>query len=133
VLVQGFNVFSGVTDQDAVLDSITAKSIAATAAARSTGNADADTHKTILARISVHFVKPYLLASALYPVLQPGEFVSAGAPDIVITRSMELSAKITTDVLSQQLVALCSVLVLDATMLLLAIILFLKPLEKVRV
>jgi hypothetical protein len=131
--VQGFNVFSGLTDQDATLSGVCAKSRAAAAAARSTGNADADNHSSVLSRISMHFVKPYLLASALYSTLQQSEFVSAGAPYIVITRGMELSAKITTDVLNQQLVALCSVLVLDATMLLLAIILFLKPLEKVRV
>jgi hypothetical protein len=131
VLVQGFNVFSGLTDQDAVLDSVSAKSTAAAAALRSTAITDAYIHKYVLSRISVHRVKPYLLASALYPVLQPGEFVSANMPNIVITRGMELSAKITTDVLAKQLVALCCVLVLDAAMLLLAITLFLKPLEKV--
>jgi hypothetical protein len=129
--VQGFNAFSGLTDQDAVFDSVTAKSLAATAALSLSGSLDAYIHKSVLARISVHFVKPYLLASALYSVLQPGEFVSADAPSIVITRGMELSDKITTDVMAKQLVALCVVLVLDAAMLLLAITLFLKPLEKV--
>jgi hypothetical protein len=133
VIVHGFNAFSGLTDQDAVFDSVTAKSTAAAAAIRLSGSLDAYIHKSVLARISVHIVKPYLLASALYPVLQPGEFVSEETPNIVITRGMELSDKITTEVLTKQLVALCFVLVLDAAMLLLAITLFLKPLEKVRV
>jgi hypothetical protein len=122
-------MFSGLTLEDAYLDSVRNTTIAATA---KTGASSFDSKvPLLLTGVTSTFVEPYMMATRLYPAAAMGEVASTTAPPIVIARGLEIDTEFTTKHTNRQVSALCGVLVLDALMLLLATGLFLRPLEKV--
>jgi hypothetical protein len=127
VLVQGFDMFSGLTLEDAFLDKVRDTTAAATAKAAATSNSST----LLLLGLTSTFVEPFMMACKLYPAAAMGEVPSTTAPAIVIARGLEINTDFTVKHSNRQVSALCGVLVLDALMLLLATGLFLRPLEKV--
>eukprot|EP00953_Heterococcus_sp_UTEX-ZZ885_P008817 5247-Heterococcus_DN1.PRE.2 len=125
VLVQGFDMFSGLTLEDAFLDKVRDTTAAAAAKTAATSNSS-----TLPLQTSTTFVQPYMCSLKLYPAAAMGEVPSKTAPAIVIARGLEINTDFTVKHTNRQVSALCGVLVLDALMLLLATGLFLRPLEK---
>jgi hypothetical protein len=128
VLVQGFDMFSGLTLEDAFLDKVRDTTTAATAKTAATFDSSTS---LLLTGVTSTFVQPYMMATRLYPAAAMGEAASTTAPSIVIARGLEINTDFTIKHTNRQVSALCGVLVLDALMLLLATGLFLRPLEKV--